>query len=264
MKQHTTGSRELLQKNYDRVRLFLLLMTLLTIVNIATFFFGSGTMFLFSATFPYAAVLIGYAFSDVYPAVFIVCCVLAGISLLLYFLCWLFSKKHRGWMIAALVFFIVDILAFAGMYLLIWESVEIIDALFHLMVLYYLILGVKYSKKLKELPEEVPPAYDDPSDRPDNIYTDSSPLRRADTEVKARTLLEATYADLRICYRRVKATNELVINGYVYAETKQLFELAHELSAVANGHTIAAGYDGQGYSYMAADGIVIARKRRII
>lgn len=264
MKNNTTGSKALLQRNYDHARQNLLAMLVLTLVNIVLLFIGSDTMFLFSATFPYMTVAIGQVFADTYPLVFVVCCVAATVSLLLYFLCWRCSKKHYGWMIAALVFFVLDVLTLVGFCLLLQDFSEIIDLLFHLWVLYYLIIGVKYGAKLKAMPEEVPAACDDPSLRPDTIYTDSTPLRRADTEVKARTLLEGKHEGLHICYRRVKSTNELVINGYVYAETKQLFELAHELSAVVDGHTITAGYDGQGHSYIAADGVLLARKRRII
>ena len=45
-------------------------------------------------------------------------------------------------------------------------------------------------------------------------------LRRADYSVKSKTLLEATAEGYRICYRRVKSVNELVINGIVYDEKK--------------------------------------------
>jgi len=89
-------------------------------------------------------------------------------------------------------------------------------------------------------------------------------LRRADDSVKSRPLLEATAKGYKICYRRVKSVNELVINGIVYDEKKGIIEFAHRLSAVIDGHKIEAGYDEAGYSYIIFDGKRIAEKQRII
>ena len=89
-------------------------------------------------------------------------------------------------------------------------------------------------------------------------------LRRADSSVKSKTLLEATVEGYRICYRRVKRVNELVINGTVYDEKKGIIEFEHNLSAIIDGHRIEAGFDEDGYSYIILDGMRIAEKRRII
>ena len=89
-------------------------------------------------------------------------------------------------------------------------------------------------------------------------------LRRADGSVKSKPLLEATVEGYRICYRRVKSVNELIINGIVYDERKGIVEFAHNLSAVIDGHKIEAGYDEDSYSYIVFDGERIAEKERII
>lgn len=89
-------------------------------------------------------------------------------------------------------------------------------------------------------------------------------LRQADYSVKSKTLLEATAKGYKICYRRVKRVNELVINGIVYDEKKGIIEFEHNLSAVIGGHKIEAGYDEDSYSYIKFDGKQIAEKRRII
>ena len=89
-------------------------------------------------------------------------------------------------------------------------------------------------------------------------------LRRADSSVKSKTLLEATVEGYRICYRRVKRVNELVINGTVYDEKKGIIEFEHNLSAIIDGHRIEAGFDEDGYSYIILDGMRIAEKRRIV
>ena len=78
-----------------------------------------------------------------------VCFAIAVITVILYVLCWYMSKKRYGWMIVALVMFILDTLAMAGMYLGLGEISGILDVVIHAWVLYYLIIGVKYGKKEK-------------------------------------------------------------------------------------------------------------------
>lgn len=53
-----------------------------------------------------------------------------------------------------------------------------------------------------------------------NAETTSAVIRYADTTVKSRILLQANIQEYKICYRRVKSVNELVINGRVYDEKK--------------------------------------------
>lgn len=89
-------------------------------------------------------------------------------------------------------------------------------------------------------------------------------LRVADTDVKSRTLLEASVQGYQICYRRVKSTNELVINGRVYDEVKAVIEFKHKLCAQLDGHHIEAGLDHQDYSYILFDGELIKEKKRLI
>ncbi len=88
------------------------------------------------------------------------------------------------------------------------------------------------------------------------------PLRYAYMDEKSRVLLEATLKGYRICYRRVKSTNELVVNGYVYDKIKGIIEFEHKLCATVDGHDIEAGYDEESYSYISFDGKVVKRKKR--
>ena len=85
----------------------------------------------------------------------------------------------------------------------------------------------------------------------------------ADTTVKSRILLEADAAGHHICYRRVKRINELVIDGYVYADVEMLIETAHVLAAQLDGHVFQAGFDGVAHSYIRVDGAQVARKLRL-
>ncbi len=89
----------------------------------------------------------------------------------------------------------------------------------------------------------------------------STPIRSADPAVKSKILLEASVNGYRICYRRVKSVNELVINGKVYDEKKGVIEFAHNLCATLDGHSIEAGIEND-CSYIKFDGEVIKNKKR--
>lgn len=147
--------KEAAERKYGVARSNLLLMLILTVVNIVLFVAGSDTMFLFSATVPYLAAIFGVTLSEV-PFYLIICMGIAAVTLIVYLLCWIFSKKHYGWMIGALVLFSLDILSMAGMYLIFPDLFSILDALCHVWVLYYLISGVYNGVKMTKLPEERP------------------------------------------------------------------------------------------------------------
>ena len=93
---------------------------------------------------------------------------------------------------------------------------------------------------------------------------DDTALRRANMGIKCKILLEKTVGDYRICYRRVKSTNELIVNGVVYDEMTAVVEFEHDLSATVDGHEIHAGFDDASYSYIAFDGKRVAEKLRMI
>lgn len=87
-------------------------------------------------------------------------------------------------------------------------------------------------------------------------------VRRAAPDVKSRTLLETRVQDYQICYRRVKKTNQLVVNGFVYDEFTAAVEFPHKLCAEVDGHKIETGYDSDSFSYILFDGKQVATKRR--
>ncbi|MBQ8683799.1 MAG: hypothetical protein IJ518_04730 [Clostridia bacterium] len=143
-----------LQVKYDGARSNLLLMVILTVVNFVLALAESDTYFLFSSSFPQFALGLGIGFTEAgLPQFMPVCIVIGVLSIALYFLCWLLSKKNPGWIIAAMVLFILDCV----LLLVIGLSAELIlDYLCHAWVLYYLISGVVAANKLKKQPP-VPP-----------------------------------------------------------------------------------------------------------
>lgn len=264
MQQNLTKP-EAAKQQYNIARQNLLLMLILTVVNIAILFFGSDVMMLFSATIPYVSVIYGamltlFSEDSLY---FIFGIALAVVLVAAYLLCWIFSKKRIGFMVAALVLFVLDTAVMAWMYISSGDIADgVIDIVIHIWVLAYLISGVYNGFKLKKLPADEEPNVTDASEESET--TDTIPLRYADNDVKFRVLLEAEHGSYQICYRRVKRTNELVINGQVYGEFEALMEPPHEISAVVNGHTVAVGTNKGSQCYITFDGETIAKKLRLV
>lgn len=248
--------RQMLAQKEKGGRSNLLLAIIFTLVNIVLFIGGSDSMLLFSISVPYYAVVFGGILGG--QELLITGCVIAGLILIVYFVCWLLSKKHMGWLIAALVMMIVDTVALICFYLLAGEISGILDFVFHAMIIYYLVAGISSAKKLKNLPPEEPVAVD--SEAP---VANSLPIRRIDEEEKCRVLLEGSYATYHVVYRRVKNMNQLVINNYVYDEMKLVIEPAHSLTARVDDHEFVVGYDGRSCSYFLVDGNEIAKKVRM-
>lgn len=267
-----TTERQIAQQKYDTARGNLILMIGASLLNIILFVAGEDIMLLFSATVPYVTAMAGVLSEN--SVVLTVCLAVTAVILLLYFLCWIFSKKQYGWLIAAMVLFGLDTLFLIGLYIFAQDASGILDFIFHIWVFYYLVVGVRQGIRLKQMPAEAPVPAEEASkegkEAPPYTYTstngvagDSQPLRKADTDVKFRVLLEADAFGHHICYRRVKRVNELVIDGYVYDEMKKLLETAHELRAIIDGHKIQVGYDEGVYSYLYVDGELITKKMRL-
>lgn len=164
------SQRKLYESKYNSARMNLLLVLAFTAVNIILLLTGSYTYFLFSASIPYFLVDMGMLMCGKYPpevyvgelagmeflppAVLVILTILAVLILAAYVLCWVFSKKKVGWLMAALVLFIIDTL---GMFILYGISFDsIIDILFHAWVIWYLVSGIRAHNALMKLPEEEP------------------------------------------------------------------------------------------------------------
>lgn len=163
------SQRTIYQNKFNSARANLLLVVIFTVINIILLITQSNSYFLFSAFIPYILVGEGMLFCGMYPpeyytdelagmefldkSVFTVMLVIAVVIIAVYLLCWIFSKKNKvGWLIAALVLFVVDTL---GMFALSgFSSDSIIDVVFHIWVIWSLGSGVVAYNKLKKLPEE--------------------------------------------------------------------------------------------------------------
>lgn len=157
-KNNKTSERYTLENKYNTTRYNLLLVT------------NSDRYFLFSAYIPYTVATLGMILCGKYPleyygggslsdynfmdqTAFVGFIALAIILVALYVLAYVFSKKLRpGWLIFALVIFILDTLFMfidAGI-----QTDMIIDYLFHIWVIVSLAIGMSAGYKLKKLPPE--------------------------------------------------------------------------------------------------------------
>ena len=288
--------RQALESRYLAARSNLLLVVIFTAVNMLILVTNGGSYFLFSASVPYILTSIGMYLCGMYPAeyypeggagmvfapqgLFVLMLVISIIILAMYLLCWIFTKKHRvGPMIFALVLFGIDTLVMFWFYGL--RADDIPDIAFHIWVIVILAMGIGAHYKLKKLPPEdviiegefteIDPEGGELSDgeadsginEPKKI-PDTVALRPADTDVKARIFLETDAYGHVITYRRVKRTNELVIDGDVYDEYTALVEQPHILTATLDGHSFAAGTDNTSHTYILIDGQTVKTKLRVV
>ena len=260
--QPIKNNREAVQKQYAMARANLLLMIVLTLANVVLFVVGTDTMLLFSATVPYYSVIFGLI--DQTGVLLLPGIVIAVLSLGAYFLCWLLSKKNHGWMILALALFIIDTVCLVALCIWAEDFSGILDFVIHIWVLFYLFVGVRTGTQLKRMEENTVVTEDGEAvlNGDSACEENSSYIRAVDTSVKARVLLEADVLGHKVCYRKVKKVNELVIDGYVYDEIEMLLETPHCLTAKIDGHTIEAGFNNASKSYILLDGQEVAKKMR--
>ena len=273
-----SSPREILQNKYNSSRANLLLIIAFTVINIVLLFVDGSSYFLFSIFVPYFIASIGMLLTGKLPqevyedgwdgleffndTVLYVMLFFAAVILLVYLLCWFFSKKSRvGWLISALVLFCIDT---ALLFLIQGIDLEtIIDIIFHIWVIVSLANGIVAYFKLKKLPEEDPTNEENGEFAAEAAPQSTPILRMADLDAKCKVLLETEKDGFVITYHRVKKVNELVINNIVYDEYEAIIESPHNLCVVVSNRTIEAGYDGA-RSYIKVDGKIIAKKLRLI
>ena len=267
-----------LETKYNSSIANLLLVVVFSAVNIVLLLVNADTYFLFSAFLPYFAVDYGMFLCGMYPEEYYydmpdttfedksflgLCIAIAAAFLLAYLLCWYLAKKKKiGAVILALVMFLIDTAAMLWLTGFVMDS--IIDILMHIWVISYLVIGIVTYFKIKKSPQEEVCDTDDSDteDEATDVDGNSKVLRMAD-DVKCRVLVEAEEKGMHIVFRRVKRTNELVINGCVYDEYEALAEFAHTLTAKVNGHRIEAVYDGASSVKIFVDSQLVAKKMRI-
>lgn len=269
-----------LETKYNSSIANLLLVVAFSVVNIVLLITNANTYFLFSAFIPYFAVDYGMYFCGLYPeeyyydvpdmvfedkSLMATAVGVAVVIILVYLLCWYLAKKKKiGAVIFSLILFVIDTVA---MFCLTGFSADsIFDILIHIWVIYYMVIAIVTYYKIKKAPAEatcdelaeVTESIDE-----ENLTDGNSVVLRMAEDIKCRIFVEAETMGMHIIFRRVKRTNELVINGCVYDEYVALAELAHILTANVNGHKVEAVYDGTSSVKIFVDSELIAKKMRI-
>ncbi len=139
---------------YKSMRASLLLIAVMSTINLITIIFAE-TYFLFSAYLPQLLVSVGYVlYLETEIAAFPIIMGLIGlVTIIPYFVCWIFSKKHVGWMIGALVLFSLDSLLFLPdflVFLLDGDVSMLIDLAIRIYALVSLAMGISYGLKAKK------------------------------------------------------------------------------------------------------------------
>ena len=188
--------RAALERSYHNSRGNLLLVVIFTVINLLFAVSGSSTFFLFSAFIPYTATLLGLSLtgrSDYSDTVFVgdwflyASIAFAAVVILAYLLFFLFSKKHYGWLIPALVFFVLDS-AFLVYFSLSagFDFGMIIDFFFHGWILFSLIMGIVNGVKLKNMPVDapVPAEFTDKSDSGDSVFLNGEEIKKPEDKTE--------------------------------------------------------------------------------
>ena len=149
MKSKTAGAA------YKAARGNLLAMLILTAVNTLLALTGSDRYYLFTDFAAYIWTVFARGFYDFTGEAKWLVLGAAGAVLVMavYFLCWLLSKKRRGWLTAALVLFSVDTAALVAGLVTAFEASSILDVVFHGLLLWYLAMGVRRGREAMEEPE---------------------------------------------------------------------------------------------------------------
>ncbi len=138
---------------FKQAKISLLFIIIFSAVNLFTIIFGD-LYFLFSSYITTLFAYMGYAwYVEGAIAVAFVFIAIGIISLVPYILCYIFAKKHVGWLIGALVLFSIDsvlvLIDFVSL-ILIGDISMLIDVLFHAYAIYALAVAIKYGYKVKE------------------------------------------------------------------------------------------------------------------
>lgn len=231
------------EAKYKSARTSLIIILVASVINIFSIAFADS-YFLFSSYFTTLLAALG---ATLYVeagsmALFVVFALLALVSLVPYLLCFIFSKKHPGWMIAALVLFSLDtlllLLDFAAA-LLIGDFGMIIDMLFHVYALVCLAIAVKHGMAARKTPQ------------PENVP--AAPLVATEGEAPAEGVGEEIPVSTRSIYlHRKNALTGFALQYNCYIDGAQIDVLkngntvgittssaAHEVGIMAPGGEVA-------------------------
>jgi len=269
---------------FKKARGNLLTVLVLTVLNLLLAAFNVGINFPFSATAPQIIFEFGRSFAEEFQNNLFLggFLVIAFIVIGLYFMCWIFSKRWRAFMLVALIFFSIDSLVLAALLSTVeFEISYLLDVAFHGWVMLYLSSGAVAWAKLRGVSadewnaalQETAAATTIDSNANDVlpqgeingselINSGTIPLRADDK--KGRILIASNYDGLQISMKRTRGLTELIVNGNVYAEATGLIETDYSLTANVQQIKIAGVYKAaRSRMYLYANDILLAKKFRL-
>ena len=233
MMNHPDFSLSQTSAKYRNMRASLLLILIFSAINL--FSPLAGFYMLFSAYIPLVIVDVGayfYMVQGMTVVAYVVAVAMAFVTLVPYLLCWIFSKKHVGWMIAALVLFSIDTLFFLidlFSYLALGDYSFLLDLVFHAWVLVSLILGVKYGLDMKK----------------EALMEQAALASAPQTEGEAENVCEGAR---QITLTRKKSIVGCAMRMAIYQNGQMICELKNgeskTVSVPAQGFTLAAAFTG--------------------
>lgn len=219
--------REDVETKFNISRSNLLWVIAFSVINLLLALFNTEIFFLFSLTFPNILIEIGQLIAiELNNSIFIlVGVIMAIITIVLYVICYLLSKKYKAFILVSLILFSIDTIILLCVSVMTLNISSIIDIAVHIWVIYYLINGVKAWLNLKNLSFDEETEVIDISEETratiDVDTTQQSIAIRPQTK-KGRTIISQDFNNLKITVRRVYGATELSINGMVYDEQKGL------------------------------------------
>jgi len=168
----------------------------------------------------------------------------------IYVVLWILSKKFKGLIIAALVYFSIDTLILLGItgFVIVngeFEFFIIIEIMFSAWIIYYLISGTVAWAKMRKLPidqDNINANAEEDDETADNIpktiaiaqILPTTALRQASK--RGRKLIKANYNNMEIIVSRKLNVTELIVDGTVYAEQTGIREgTSYTLEVNVNG-----------------------------
>ena len=143
------------ENKFEISRRNLLAVVAFSAINILFVLLNMNVSFLFSATAPMFVVQIGqWMAEEIAGALLPITAVIAFGMVSFYAICYFLAKKHRVFILVALILFSLDTLFLMWVMLIAFDPVNLIDVVFHVWVMYYLVIGAKAWSALKKMPAE--------------------------------------------------------------------------------------------------------------
>lgn len=132
-----------LQKQYNTARLLIAISGIFSLVNLALLIFNSDAYFFVSLQIPYQLTFLSAYYMDHYTAISI-----SLIYILFFLLCYFMSNNNKIWFYIGCTIYAADFFAYLNVSK--FGTIATLDLIFHVIVLYFLIMGVLASKKYFE------------------------------------------------------------------------------------------------------------------